>query len=217
MAYLNLDMVGRLRDELIVWGTGSSPVWPGALERANVAAGLPLVLQSNSYIPSDGTSFYLKGIPSVTTFSGTHAEYHTPADTADLLDLEGMRDVGRLVRALTASLAASDELPEYLATERPEGEGARRAFLRAWLGTIPDYAPRVETGLPLSGVMKGGPAEEAGLRAGDVIVELAGRKVENIYDYTYAIEALSVGEPVEVVVLRDGERVAFEVTPRSRE
>jgi Tol biopolymer transport system component len=215
-AYLNLDMVGRLREELVVWGINSSPAWRGELERANVAVGLPLELQDDSYVPSDGTSFYLKGIPSVTAFTGAHAEYHTPADTADLLDYEGMRDVGRLVERLAVSLGSSDELPEFVEAERPEGN-ARRAFLRAWLGTIPDYAPRETPGLPISGVMKGGPADEAGLRAGDVIVELGGRRIENIYDYTYAIESLAVGETVQVTVERGGERHTFDITPRSRD
>jgi len=216
-AYLNLDMVGRLRKSLVLFGVGSSPVWKREIERRNVPVGLRLELQDDSYVPSDATSFYLKGVPSLTAFTGAHAEYHTPRDTADRLDYEGMREVARLVRGLADSLASSDELPEYLATERPEGSGGARAFLRAWLGTIPDYAPRQASGLPLSGVMKGGPADEAGVRGGDVIVELAGRRVENIYDYTYAIEALKVGETVRIAVERDGKRLEFDLTPRSRQ
>jgi S1-C subfamily serine protease len=48
-------------------------------------------------------------------------------------------------------------------------------------------------------------------------VELAGRRIENIYDYTYAIDALKIGQPVTLVVVREGERLALEVTPASRE
>ena len=217
-AYLNLDMVGRLRDRLVVYGVGSSPSWPRELELENARLDLPLELQESSYVPSDATSFYLKGVPSLTAFTGAHPEYHTPEDTADLLDYEGMRRIASLVRGLVSSLASNAEVPEYRATERPESAGAGRAFLRAWLGTIPDYAPGdAAPGLPLSGVMKGGPADEAGLRGGDVIVELAGRRIENIYDYTYAIESLRVGETVNIAVLRGGERRSFELTPQSRQ
>ena len=92
-----------------------------------------------------------------------------------------------------------------------------RANLRAFLGTIPSYGRSDVVGLLLSGVAKGGPAERAGLRADDIIVELAGRKIENVYDYTYAIEALKIGEPVKVVVERDKKRVTLEITPTSRE
>ena len=77
--------------------------------------------------------------------------------------------------------------------------------MRAFTGTIPDYTAEVE-GLKLAGVIAGGPAEEAGLAEGDVIVQFGERKIANIYDYTYALEAVKVGVPLEVVYLRGGER-----------
>ncbi len=88
--------------------------------------------------------------------------------------------------------------------------------LRAYLGTIPDYAEEVK-GVLLSGVSKDGPADKAGVKSRDVIVELAGKKIENIYDYTHAIEALKIGQPVKMVVIRNGERVRLEITPASRD
>lgn len=88
---------------------------------------------------------------------------------------------------------------------------------RVYLGTIPDYVQGDVPGLPLSGVTKGAPADKAGLRRGDIVVELAGRKIENIYDYTFAIEALKVDVEVDVAVIRDGERVLLKLTPESRE
>lgn len=72
-------------------------------------------------------------------------------------------------------------------------------------------------GVLLSGVAAGGPAERAGLRGGDRIVEVAGHAVDDIYDYTYALEGLAIGEAVPIVVLRDGARVTLEITPASRE
>ena len=60
--------------------------------------------------------------------------------------------------------------------------------MRVFTGTIPDYATNVK-GLLLGGVIGGGPAEQAGLQKGDVIVEIAGQSIANIYDYTYALEA----------------------------
>jgi S1-C subfamily serine protease len=89
--------------------------------------------------------------------------------------------------------------------------------MRAYLGTIPDYAPADVPGLKLSGVAKNGPAEKAGVQGGDVIVSLGGKKVENIYDYTYAIEALKVDEEVEITVQRGDQRVKLSIVPGSRE
>ena len=78
------------------------------------------------------------------------------------------------------------------------------------------FSRNATTGLLLSGVIEGGPAEEAGLRGGDVIVEFAGRKIGNVYDYTYALDVVKVGEPVSVVYLRNRERRETKLTPRAR-
>ena len=69
----------------------------------------------------------------------------------------------------------------------------------------------------IAGVSAGGPADLAGIRTGDTIVEVAGRSIENIYDYTYALEALEVGEPTAITVLRSGRRVTLTATPTSRD
>ncbi len=82
-------------------------------------------------------------------------------------------------------------------------------------GTIPDYATAVE-GLLLGGVVAGGPAEQAGLQKGDVIVELAGQKIANIYDYTYALDVMKPDVAVPVVYLRNGQRMQATLTPRLR-
>jgi len=65
-------------------------------------------------------------------------------------------------------------------------------------------------------VMAGGPAEQAGLQKGDVIVEIAGQSITNIYDYTYALEVLKVGQPAVVAYVRLGERKETTLTPAAR-
>ena len=72
-------------------------------------------------------------------------------------------------------------------------------------------------GLLLSGVIGGGPAEQAGLQKGDVIVEIAGHTIANVYDYTYALDLLKVGAPARVVYMRAGERRETTLTPAARE
>jgi hypothetical protein len=215
-ACLNMDMVGRLNKNVILQGIGSSDAWPGLIERANAPVGLPITLQNDSYLPTDASSFFVRGVPILSAFTGSHSEYHTPRDTPDTLNYHGASRISRLMALVARSLAIRDESPPYQAQTRPE-EGTRRANLRAYLGTIPDYAESDLKGVKLSGVGKGGPAEQAGVRSGDVVVELAGRKIENIYDYTYAIEALKIGQPVQIVVQRGDKRKTLEVTPGSRE
>lgn len=216
VAYLNLDMVGRLRDELVLQGIGSSPLWRQEIERRNAVVGLPLVLSNDSYLPTDASSFFLRGVPILSAFTGTHPEYHTPRDRPELINYPGTAKIARLMGLIVRAIALRADPPEFVPQQAPEGQG-QRARMTAYLGTIPDYAQGDIKGVRLSGVAGGGPAAQAGVQAGDIIVRLAGREIENIYDYTFAIEALRVGQETEIVVERQGERVPLMVTPLSRQ
>ncbi|MCY3927512.1 MAG: M20/M25/M40 family metallo-hydrolase [Acidobacteria bacterium] len=215
-AYVNLDMVGRVRDNrLTVQAVGSSPDWTGLVEAANVPVGFDLGMQTDPYLPTDTSSFNGAGVPTVNLFSGSHEDYHRPTDTADLINYDDLERVARFAALLTRRAANQAEPLEFAKVERTLQQGGSRDTVRAYTGTIPDYASEVE-GLLLGGVMEGGPAAEAGLEAGDVIVEFAGQTIANIYDYTYALDAVKIDEPIEVVYVRDGERHTTTLTPRAR-
>jgi len=213
-AYLNMDMVGRLQKSLILQGIGSSNIWRSEVEQCNVPVGLPITLQEESYLPTDATSFYLRGVPILAAFTGAHSDYHTPRDTPDKLNYDGAAKVARFMGLVATGLAGKESPPKYV--EQPVKQPTTSGRLRVYLGTIPDYAEEVK-GVMLSGVGKGGPADKAGMRSRDVIVELAGTKIENIYDYTHAIEGLKIGQRVKIVVTRNGERVPLDITPESRD
>ena len=218
-AYFNLDMVGRLEEKLIVQGIGSSPGFEAEVRRRNVPVGLDLSLDKTATrLPTDASSFVARDVPILSLFTGAHEDYHTPRDTADKLDYESMTDIARLGGLIVRGWLTADQPPPF---ELDEGESAGqevpRARLTAYLGTIPDYVPSEVVGLKLSGVSKGGPADLAGVAGGDVIVRLAGKKIEGIYDYTYAIEALKIGQEVEIVVVRGDKTVPMRITPTSRE
>jgi Tol biopolymer transport system component len=216
LAYLNFDMVGRLREnKLTIQGVGSSSAWKKLLEKRNVAAGFALQLMDDPYAPTDVTAFYPKGVPVLQFFTGSHEEYHRPTDTPDTLNYAGMERVTKFALALTKDLAAAKERPNYVKVERSEREGGSRDALRVYLGTIPDYATEVQ-GVKLSGTRGGSPADKAGLKAGDIIVEFAGQKIANIYDYTYALDAAKIGQPVKVIVKRGNDRVEVTVIPEAR-
>lgn len=215
-ACVNLDMVGRLRENLVLQGIGSSPYWKGEIEKRNAVVGLPITLQADSYLPTDASTFFLKGVPILSAFTGSHSEYHTPRDTPELLNYDGAAQIAKLMGLVTRALATTQGIPEYTEQKAPENQGTRAA-MTAYLGSIPDYAQGDIQGVLLSGVSKDGPAAQAGVKAKDIVIELAGRKVENIYDYTYAIEALKVGQETEIVVKRGSQTHRFKVTPQSRQ
>lgn len=214
-AYLNFDMVGRVADnKLTVQATGTSAMWPKLLEQANIVAGFDLVLQDDPYQPTDVGSFNTANVPCLTFFTGAHQEYHKPSDTADKINYEDLDRVGEFATGIVKRLLDTNDAPQFTKVEQKTDTGGR-AGLRLFTGTIPDYASEVK-GLLLGGVIGGGPAEQAGLAKGDVIIEIAGQSITNIYDYTYALELLKIGQPAKVVYLRGGEKRETMLTPAAR-
>jgi Zn-dependent M28 family amino/carboxypeptidase len=215
-AYLNFDMVGRMREnKLTVQAAGSSPAWGRIIEQANVAAGFDLAVQEDPYQPTDVATFNAASIPSLSFFTGTHADYHKPSDTPDKIDYEDLDRVVEFAAAIVRRIADTADAPAFAKVDQQLQQGGGRAGVRVFTGTIPDYSTEVK-GLLLGGVVGGGPAEQAGLRKGDVIVEIAGQTIANIYDYTYALDILKIGEPAKVVYLRDGKTLETALTPAAR-
>jgi hypothetical protein len=217
-AYLNLDMVGRLREKLVIQGIGSSPSLAGEVQRRNLPVGLQLRLDKTSTrLPTDASAFVARNVPILSAFTGAHEDYHTPRDTPDKLNYDGAARIARLFALIARGMLAADQPPVFQLQEGEAKQDAPRARLTAYLGTIPDYAAGEIKGMKLSGVAADGPAAKGGVKGGDIIVKLAGKKIDDIYDYTYAIEALKIGEEVDMVVKRGEQTVTLQVTPASRD
>ena len=214
-AYLNFDMVGRMQDnKLAVQATGSSATWASLVERANVAAGFNLTLQPDPYQPTDVATFNQASVPSLNFTTGAHLDYHKPSDTADKINYEDLDRIAEFATTIATRLIDSEQAPQFVKVEQ-SSQTVNRTGVRVFTGTVPDYAADAK-GLLLGGVIGGGPAEQAGLQKGDVIVEIAGQTIANIYDYTYALELLKIGEPVKVVYMRGSERRETTLTPGAR-
>ena len=215
-AYVNFDMVGRLRDnKLSVQALGSSGIWSDLVDDVNQAFDFELQKVTDPYLPTDVMSFNLAEVPSLALFTGSHEDYHRPTDDADTVNFVDLDRIASYGAAIAAHLVAEPQPPEFVRVERTGQEGGQMQ-IRLYTGTIPDYAAEAD-GLLLSGVMGGGPAEKSGLQEGDVIVELAGQSIANIYDYTYALDLLKVGEPTPVVFVRDGTRIETTLVPEVRQ
>jgi Zn-dependent M28 family amino/carboxypeptidase len=213
-AYLNMDMIGRLKDTLVLQGVGSSTAWAREIEQRNAVIGLPVTTVMDTYLPTDATSFYLAGVPILAAFTGSHEEYHSPRDTADLINYRGLYEVTRLMSLITRSQAQAEAPPDYIKVEKPQSQGR---VGNVYIGTIPDYVTEGVRGVKLSGVVQGGPAAKAGVQGGDVIVGLGGTDLANIYDYMQAMNGLKVGRETDIVVERNGKRVNLKIVPGMRE
>jgi len=179
---------------------------------------LKLTERGDGYGPSDQTSFYAVHVPVVHFFTGAHDRYHTPDDTADKVNAAGGAKIVGLVSDLVASLARGEVTPAYArATAAPAMQGDSRGY-GAYLGTVPDYRAMEATtgGVLLADVRPGAPADRAGIKGGDRILEIGGTRIENLYDMTYALQDHKPGDTVDVIVMRGAERVKLRATLTAR-
>jgi hypothetical protein len=217
VAMINMDMIGRMRDQrLTIQGTGSAALWPQVIERSAASMRLHVSLSSDPFLPTDSTSFYQHNIPTLNFFTGSHADYHRPSDTADKINAGGEAQVLELEARVLEDLATRIEPPHWIKVAERSAQGPGREGLRAYLGTIPDYSESGQPGVKLNGVRPGSPAEKGGVEAGDVIVKLGHKGIANIYDYTYALEDVKIGTPIEIVVIRAGKPLTLTVVPAQR-
>jgi len=213
---VNLDMVGRLRDNrLTVFGTRSGKGLGGIVLEEAQKLGLT-VTESDGIGRSDHMSFYNKKIPALHFFTGSHADYHRPGDTWEKLNVEGMARVTELVRGITEKIANRKQPMSFVSLpSRPPATGSEQQGYGAYLGSIPEFGAN-EEGVRLAGVQDGSPASFAGLREGDVIIKLAEMKIQNLEDLTAALRSKKPGDSVEITVLRNSQHVTLKATLRAR-
>ncbi len=213
VAMINMDMVGRLRNTLSIGGVGTSPAWKPLIEKLNLER-FNLSLGQDGFGPSDHQSFYVRDIPVLFFFTGSHDDYHKPSDTADKINAEGVRKIAEFVSEIATTVATEPERIAFTRVKvesRPTGRG-----FRVYLGTVPNYSDQTD-GMKLDGVRPGSPAERAGLKAGDLIVKLGSVPIKNVYDYTYALGELKAGEEIDVHIRREGREMTLKLTPDKRQ
>ncbi len=206
---INLDMVGRLNDDkqLVVYGTGTSGIYKELLNSSNTQ-NFKLAFNDEGYGPSDHSSFYGKEIPVLFFFTGTHTDYHRPSDDADKINIEGTENVINFVSGISEKIVNAEQKPDYVLV--PRKDGGTMGGWKVYVGTIPDYASN-EEGFRISGVNEGSPAQKGGLKGGDIMISFGGKKITNIYDYVYALQNFVPGDVVDVIVLRDKQKLEFKI------
>jgi hypothetical protein len=216
---VNLDMVGRPRDgKVYVDGADSARGLRDvvrALAEAPPRVPLTVAFGGDGYGPSDHTSFHARGVPVVFLFTGAHADYHRPSDTADKVDPAAVVAVARLASRVAREAAERPARLEPVRTAAPPPRERDRGY-GAYLGAIPDFAERKEPGVLLSGVRPGSPAERAGIAGGDVLLRLGATRLLSLQDLAFALRSNRAGEEVEVEWERAGERKVGKVKLEER-
>ena len=208
---LNMDMIGRLNDstkKIIISGVGTSPSWGPALNRrANNI--IKYKADSAGMGPSDHASFYLKNIPVLHFYTGTHSDYHKPSDDAHKINNEGEAYVLNFIIELMNDIDKEENIG-FTPTKNNNASSSSTSF-KVTLGVIPDYAFE-GPGLRLDGVSEGKAAQKAGLKQGDVIMMMDELKIENIQDYMKGLSLFTKGQTVQLKIKRDGKEMVIPAT-----
>ena len=203
MAFMiNMDMVGRLRENQIqVSGIGTAAEWDNIFTTVR-CFDINYKLDASGVGPSDHTSFYNQGMPVLHFFTGSHEDYHMPADDSDKINFKGIAEIVSLIKTI---LVKTDGV-ENLQFQQTKSEETREvAAFSVTLGVMPDYMYE-DGGLKIDGVSEGKPAAAAGLQKGDIITEMGEYEIVDIYAYMKALSVFKKGDEVKLTYLRDGEK-----------
>ena len=207
---INLDMIGRLdpvTKALAVSGTGTSAVWENEIKKLSTDD-LKIKTDSAGVGPSDHTSFYLKNIPVLHFFTGSHSDYHKPSDDWQKINFAGEKAVLQFIIKLVEDLDSTPKLT-FLATKN-KSMGSARSF-KVTMGIMPSYTSSDE-GLKVDGVSDGKPAQKAGILTGDLIVQIGELPIKDIQAYMEALGKFDKGQTVPVKVKRNKEVVTVMLT-----
>jgi hypothetical protein len=224
VAMVNLDMIGRMRDnKLYLGGTASGTTLKTMVEKELPTHDLKVDYSGGpSEGSSDHTSFTAHQVPALFFFSGLHSDYHKPSDTADRIDAVAAAKMLSLVADIVQDLRQESGRPEFVkvsAPSNPHGGDSNPGPVSGYgpyFGSVPDFAEGIN-GVKFADVREASPAAKAGLKAGDIMVEFDGKPISNLYDFTYALRGKKPGDEVAVKVMRDGKAVSVKCTLSRRE
>jgi hypothetical protein len=211
-AMYNLDMVGRMRADaktglgrVLTEGHGTAKPFKEMIDGLAKKYEFTLSSQASGFGPSDHASFCSKKVPVLFVWTGTHADYHRPTDTADRINVAGMRRIVDM---------SEEAITEFARMEKPafvevRGSNIARPTSGPRLGIRPGNYGGDKNGLEVEAVTAGGIADKAGMLAGDVIVNIGGKPVKDIGSYMQALSTQKKGATIEVVVMRKGSKVTL--------
>ena len=217
VAMLNMDMIGRIKDDKVyIGGVGTGSTIKSTLEQADAKSNFKIEYSAGGYSASDHTSFVTKHIPVLFFFSGLHSDYHKPSDTWEKINPQAAARLVDVVGNTGLELAQASDRPAFVAVveDKPLAGGSGGGY-GPYFGSIPDFG-QVENGVKFSDVKPASPAEKAGLKAGDILVQFGDKPIRNLYDFTDALRRSKVGDVVDVTVLRDGKPVKASVKLEQR-
>ena len=167
----------------------------------NKPAGFNITLDESGIGPSDHTSFYLKDIPVLFFFTGTHTDYHKPSDDEDKINYTGEKNIVDYAFRVANSIADLEKV-EFTKTKITAAKTG--AKYKVTLGIMPNYADSSD-GLHVDGVTDDRPAQKAGIQSGDIIIKIGTCEIKEVYGYMECLSKIKSGDELPVTFIRKGE------------
>jgi len=203
VAMFNFDMIGRLDTTSMALSIGGTKTAKESEQLLNdLNTGFELALSGDGIGPSDHASFYLQNVPVFFFSTGAHPDYHTPQDDANRINYEGEKKVIEYAEKVITAVANRDTRLSFQEAGS-KFQRSRGGRYKVTFGIMPDYAGLEKRGMRVDGVTKDKPAYRAGMKKGDIITAIEGKKVSNIYDYMARLQTLKAGQRVSVDIIRD--------------
>jgi len=206
---INMDMIGRLEVSkgLFVSGSGTSPVWEPLLKKLSTPE-VSIKTDSSGTGPSDHTSFYLKNLPVLHFFTGSHADYHKPSDDPEKINYNGEVSV---LNSIIKVIESTDKEPKLVFLKTKSKSSGGMSSFKVTMGVMPSYTSQ-EAGLKVDGVTDNRPAQMAGIITGDLIIKIGEYDIKDIQQYMDALGKFEKGQTVPVIVKRKDQNVTVSLT-----
>lgn len=207
----NFDMVGMLKDNnLKVGGSKTSKQSEKIIKKYSDKYNLNIKLSPGGIAPSDHASFYSKDIPVFYFTTGADSNYHTPNDIPQRLNYKGIEILSSYAYDLANDVANRNKRLKFRQVKEPKTNKSM-SKLNVTLGIMPDVSEGSDNGLIVNAVSSGKPAEKAGIQNGDIIIELANKKVKDIYSYMEILSTLKPDTVIKAKVKRQDKIIELKI------
>jgi hypothetical protein len=210
-ANINFDMVGRMKGDQVFAGDGnSSPFLGRRVAEIGKELGLRVETRGGGIRRADHVNFLDRQIPAMHILTGIHADYHQVSDETKKVNHEGGARISRLAYRLLRDAMTVPGPLKFRRTDLDIDLGAGVRLVQA-LGIFPAMNAQEGKYPLLQFVLPGSPAAKAGLKSGDEIVSINGKKFMRVEDAGIIFAELDLTKPMKLAILRKGEEKPIEL------
>lgn len=214
-ANINLDTDGKLfSKKLLVLNANTAREWKFIFMGTDYTTGVLSEIIDKDLDASDQVAFIEKQIPAVQLFAGTDENYHSPGDTPEKLDYEGMIKISSVAKEVLEYLADRTEPMNFTGNNNTANQ-INTEKRSASTGAMPDFTFDGK-GMKIASISEGSAGHKAGLLKDDIIVKFNDIQIENLKAYSTELKKYKPGDEVTLTVIRNGKMESFKITLGAR-